>query len=136
MIDWREIEELPGDLAPGRSFLFCTLGKHIFPVTLVVRNGEALCCSRDNAGANAAVLLEEDALVTHFAEAELPQASERQITAAAARVANLDERCRPAILARRVSCAWAGPGTTSVLLRSRPEIGTSGHQRTGGLSDG
>ena len=82
MIDWREIEELPGDLAPGRSFLFCTLGKHIFPVTLVVRNGEALCCSRDNAGANAAVLLEEDALVTHFAEAELPQASERQITAA------------------------------------------------------
>ena len=93
MIDWREIEALPRDLEPGRSFLFCTLGKHIFHVTLVVRNGDALCWSTEGASSSAALLLDRDmALVTHFAEPDIPEASERQVTATAVRVANLDGR--------------------------------------------
>lgn len=93
MIDWRDIEELPRELAAGRSFLFCTLGKRIFHVILVIRDGEALRWSTEGAGADAALLLDRDlALVTHFAEFNLPEASERQIAAVAVRVANLDGR--------------------------------------------
>jgi hypothetical protein len=93
MIDWRDIEDLPRELTPGQSFLFCTLGRHIFHVTLVVRDGEALCWSTEGAATEAALLRDSDmALVTHFAEPNLPDASERQVTAVAVRVANLDGR--------------------------------------------
>ena len=93
MIDWQDIEELSRDLAPGRSFLFYTIGKHIFHVTLVVRDGDALCWSTEGPATAASLLRDSDmALVTHFAETNLPDASERQVTAVAVRVANLDGR--------------------------------------------
>lgn len=93
MIDWREIESLPRDLKPGRNFLFCTLSRRIFHVTLVVRDGDALCWSTEGPAASAALLLDREmALVTHFAEPDLPEASERQISAVAIRMANLDGR--------------------------------------------
>ena len=93
MIDWRDIEELPRELAPGRTLLFCTLSRHIFHVTLVVRDGEMLCWSIEGPTTGAALLRDRDmALVTHFAEPHLPEASDRQVTAVAVRVANLDGR--------------------------------------------
>ncbi len=52
-----------------------------------------LCWSTEGTSSGAALLLDRDmALVTHFAEPDMPEASERQITAAAVRVANLDGR--------------------------------------------
>ena len=93
MIDWQDIEELPRDIALGRSFLFCTLGKHIFHVTLVVRDGDAWCWSTEGPATHASLLNDSDmALVTHFAAPNLPEASDRQVTAVAVRVANLDGR--------------------------------------------
>ncbi|WP_449470089.1 hypothetical protein [Sphingobium chungangianum] len=93
MIEWREIEYLPTDLVAGRSFLFCTLDKRIFHVTLVLRGGATACWSTGGAGAGAALLSDRDmALVTHFAAPNLPDADERQIAAVAVRVANLDGR--------------------------------------------
>lgn len=93
MIEWREIEDQPTDLAAGCSFLFCTLDKRIFHVTLVLRDGVRACWSTGGAGAGAALLADRDmALVTHFAVPNLPDADERQIAAVAVRVANLDGR--------------------------------------------
>lgn len=68
-IDWREIEDLPRDLASGLSFLFRRLSKHVFHVTLIVHNGEALRWTIEGAGANGKPLMDQDvALVTHFAD--------------------------------------------------------------------
>jgi hypothetical protein len=93
MIEWRDIADLPGELEPGRSFLFCTLGRHIFHVTLVVRNGDSLCWSTQGTALGAALLSDSDmAQVTHFAEPNMPDASPKQVTAVAVRVANLDGR--------------------------------------------
>ncbi|WP_019831908.1 hypothetical protein [Sphingomonas sp. PR090111-T3T-6A] len=93
MIDWHEIEGMPRDLAAGSSFLFCTLSKHIFHVTLVVRNDDALCWSIEGPDANGKLMLDQDmALVTHYANYNLPEATQKQIAAAAVRVANLDGR--------------------------------------------
>jgi hypothetical protein len=93
MIEWRDIAEMPSELAPGRSFLFCTLGRHIFHVTLVVRNGESLCWSTEGSATGAALLRDSDmAQVTHFAEPNLPEPSPLQAAAVAVRIANLDGR--------------------------------------------
>jgi hypothetical protein len=93
MIEWRDIAELPSELAPGRSFLFCTLARHIFHVTLVVRDGGSLCWSTAGTASGASLLSDSDmAQVTHYAEPNLPEASPQQITAVAVRVANLDGR--------------------------------------------
>lgn len=93
MIDWLEIEMLPAGLAPGRSFLFSTVSKHIFHVTLVQRDGETLCWSTGGQGSRAPLLPDgEMAMVTHFAEPNLPEPTEQQLTAATIRIANLDGR--------------------------------------------
>lgn len=93
MIDWKQIEDLPKALEPGTSFLFCTLAQHIYHVTLVAREGETLCWSTAGGGSTAPLLLDSEmAMVTHYADIDLPEASERQVTAVAVRVANLDGR--------------------------------------------
>jgi len=93
MIEWLDIENLPVDIQPGRSFLFCTMGKHIIHVTLVVHDQQSFCWSTQGTGASAILIRDDEmALVTHFAEPNLPEPNERQITAVAVRVANLDGR--------------------------------------------
>lgn len=93
MINWKEIEELPKDLTVGSKFLFCTLSKHIHHVMLVICNGDSFCWAVDGQGAEASLLLDSEmAMVTHFAVPNLPESTERQLTALAIRVANLDGR--------------------------------------------
>ena len=93
VIEWIDIRELAGGVALGQSYLFCTLGQHIFHVTLVRHNGDALCWSIGGTAPQAALLLDREmAMVTHFAEPNLPTPTEQQLTAATIRIANLDGR--------------------------------------------
>lgn len=93
MIEWHDIAALPSEVAAGHHFLFCTLGRHIFHVTLVVRDGDSLCWSIEGTASGAALLSDSDmAQVTHFAEPNMPEVSAQQVTAVAVRVANLDGR--------------------------------------------
>ena len=93
MIEWLDIAGLPREVTLGRSFLFCTFAQHVFHVTLVQRDEGSLCWSIGGPGPQAPLLLDRDmAIVTHFAEPNLPHLTEGQLAAAATRVANLDGR--------------------------------------------